>query len=435
MASGLGMIRKILELKAKKFLAMQSLFYAVANSIEALVPFALAPILTRTLDPSEYGIWVLFITYATFLRPIVGLTTQDAIRMHFYDFDQKQLDQFTHTVLYLMMTMALIVSTITLVFSGPLSVAAKFPAGWLVSVVIAAFLFEVFYTALALQQFHNRRKQFLMTQVVQAVLSLILISIFLLEGWGWRGVIVGRMLSLGVAAVISLRTLGYGPSLFLRMPQRSFYRAIASFSVIYWPTGMVIMAVAMTDRVVAAQYLGLEASGMLGVAALFASAYWVVNYSFVLAWTPWLFRKLKAAPTEGMREVVSVSALYFVLASIAAVAFYFVSLFVAPILLGKAFHDAIPLLQYIMIAIVLQGFFMHNMKFLHYDKSVGVMSACSALTIAINLWLAILWAPTMGIRGIMIATAVSFGVTFLISGVLVVARYVNLQQGVKAVVR
>ena len=429
------MMRTAFELKAKKFLATQSLFYAVANSIEAMVPFLLAPILTRTLDPASYGIWVLFITYATFLRPIVGLTTQDAIRMRFYDFDRKQLDQFTHTVLYVMMTMALIALTVTFLFRDALASAATFPPGWLFSVVVAAFLFEVFYTALALQQFHNRRKAFLATQIVQAVLSIALISAFLLYGWDWRGVILGRMLGMAAAALISLRTLGYGPSLFFRMPPRTFYRNIAAFGVLYWPSGMVIMAVAMTDRVVAAQYLGLEASAMYGVAALFASAYWVVNHSFVLAWTPWLFRKLKAAPNEGLREVISVSMLYFVLASIAAVSFYFLSLLVAPILLGEAFHSAIPLLQYIMIAILLQGFFMHNMKFLHYDKSIGIMSAFSALTIVLNLWLSIRWAPGMGIRGIMLATAVSFGVTFLISGVVVVARYVNFQQGVKAVVR
>lgn len=429
------MIRRALELKAKKFLAMQSLFYAVANSIEALVPFLLAPILTRTLDPTAYGIWVLFITYATFLRPIVGLTTQDAIRMRFYDFDQKQLDQFTHTVLFVMLTMAVVVSGLTYVFRDALASAAVFPAGWLVSVVVAAFLFEVFYTALALQQFHNRRKDFLWTQVIQAVLSMTLISAFLLGGWDWRGVILGRMLGMGVAALISLRSLGYGPSLFLRIPARSFYRDIASFGVLYWPAGMVIMAVAMTGKVVAAHYLGVEASAMYGVAALFASAFWIVNYSFVMAWTPWLFRKLKAAPAEGLREVVSVSLLYFVLASVAGVAFYFISLLVAPILLGEAFHSAIPLLQYIMLAIVLQGFFMHNMKFLHFDKDIGMMSACSVLTIVLNLWLSTLWAPVMGVRGIMLAAAVSFGATFLISGILVVARYLNIRQEVKAVVQ
>ena len=429
------MIRKIFELKAKKFLAMQSLFYAVANSIEALVPFLLAPILTRTLDPTGYGIWVLFITYATFLRPIVGLTTQDAIRMHFYDFDQKQLDQFTHTILFVMLTMAVIVSGLSFFFRDALASATKFPSGWLLSVVVAAFLFELFYTALALHQFHNRRKDFLWTQVIQAVLSITFISAFLLAGWEWRGVIMGRMLGMAIATIISLRSLGYGPSLFLRVPPRSFYRDITSFGVLYWPAGMVIMAVAMTDKVVAAHYIGVEAAAMYGVAALFASAFWLVNYSFVLAWTPWLFGKLKAAPAKGLREVASVSMLYFVLASIAAVAFYFTSLLVAPILLGEAFHRAIPLLQYIMLAILLQGFFMHNMKFLHFDKSIGVMSACSALTIALNLWLSILWAPGMGLRGIMLATAVSFGATFLISGMLVIARYGNFQERVKAVVR
>jgi O-antigen/teichoic acid export membrane protein len=174
---------------------------------------------------------------------------------------------------------------------------------------------------------------------------------------------------------------------------------------------------------------------MYGAAALFASAFWIANHSFVLAWTPWLFGKLKAAPVEGMREVLSVSALYFILASIAGVALYFVSLFAAPIVLGEAFHDAIPLLKYIILAIVLQGFFMHNMKFLHFDKDIGLMSACSTLTIVLNIWLSVSWAPTMGIEGIMLAAAVSFGTTFLISGMLVIARYSNLQERAKAVVQ
>lgn len=425
--------KKAFDLGAKGFLAVQSLFYAFANSIEALVPFLLAPILTRMLDPTEYGLWVLFVTYATFMRPIIGLTTQDAIRMRFYDLDAKQLQQFTHTVLFAMTTMAIVGSTLAYLFRDIIADAAKFPAGWLVSVVLAAFLFEVFYTALALHQFHNHRKAFLMTQVVQAVLSLIFIAAFLISGWDWRGVILGRMLGMGLATLISLRILGYGPAMFLRIPQRSFYRDIAKFGAVYWPAGMVIMAVGMTDKVVAAHYLGVSASAMYGVAALFASGFWIFNYSFVLAWTPWLFRKLKAAPTDGLREVISVSLIYFVLSALAGVAFYFVALLIAPILLGEAFYDAIPLLRYIMIAIVLQGYFVHNMKYLHFDKEVRVMSLCSALTIALNIWLSVEWAPTMGIRGIMLATVVSFAVTFAISGLIVIARLANSQEGVKSV--
>lgn len=423
------MIRKAIANNAKAFLAFQSLFYAFANGIEALVPILLAPVLTRMLDPTDYGIWVLFVTYATFMRPIVGLTSQDAIRMRFYDFDEDQLKRFTHTILFVMVVLALFVSAVTMVFSGLLAKATKFPEAWLISVVIAALLYEVFYTVLALQQFHNRRKAFLATQVAQALLSLVFIVAFLLAGWDWRGVVLGRMLSMALASLFSLRSLGFTLSSLLRIPERSFYRNIASFGVMYWPAGAVIMVVATTDKVVAAHYLGVEASAMLGVAWLFASAFWMVNYSFVMAWTPWLFRKLKNLAPGDLQEVVSVSAVYFVLAALAALAFYFFALLVAPIMLGEAFHSAIDLLRYAMLAILMQGYFMHNMKFLHFEKSIEMMSIFSVLTIALNYALSALWVGELGIAGILLATAVSFGAAFLISSVIVIVRYMNTRKG------
>ena len=423
------MIRKAFTLDAKKFLALQSLFYALANSIEALVPFLLAPILTRMLDPTSYGIWVLFITYATFMRPIVGLTTQDAIRMRFYDLDSKQLNQFTHTALVVMASLAVFVSAIALLFGEILARATMFPQFWLVSVVIAAFLYEVFYTALALQQFHNRRRALLLTQVAQAMLSLAFITAFLLAGWDWRGVVLGRMLSMGLATLFSLHSLGFTARALLRVPPRSFYRNIASFGVLYWPAGAVVMVMATADKVIAAHWLGVEASAMYGVAALFASAFWIVNYSFVLAWTPWLFRKLRDRAADGLREVWQVSVLYFLLSALAAAAFYIFALLVAPILLGEAFHSAIPLLRYVMLAIVLQGWFTHNMKFLHFEKRIETMSAFAAATIGANIWLSILWAQSMGIRGIMLATAVSFGGAFLMSGLFVIGRLAGPRKG------
>jgi len=415
-------------MKTKRTLAKQSLFYAVANGVEALVPFLLAPILTRSLGTTDYGIWVLFVTYATFMRPLIGLTAQDAIRMRFYDFDQKQLDQFTHTALFIMTNVLTFGLIVVFLFQDVIAVAAKFPAVWLVSIVIAAFLFEVFYTTLALQQFHGRRWLFLYTQIAQAVLSMTFILIFLSLDWGWQGVILGRMLALGVTVIFSLGRLGLNPATLLRVPPRSFYRNIASFGLLYVPSGMSVMAMAMIDKVVAAHVLGVAASAIYAVAALFASAFWVVNNSFVLAWTPWLFRRLRGDDPQKLREVLSVSGLYFIIASCAAAAIYAFSLWFAPILLGEAFHTAIPLMKYIMIAILLQGFFMHNMKFLHNDRRVSVMSLCSLLAIGLNIWLSMAWAAEYGIKGIMQATIISFGTAFVVSGVLVIIHLTQSSQ-------
>lgn len=406
-------------MKTKRTLAKQSLFYAVANGVEAMVPFLLAPILTRSLTPLDYGIWVLFVTYASFMRPLIGLSAQDAIRMRFYDFDKDQLDQFTHTIFFIMASVLVLGVVGVWALQEPLAAATKFPAEWLVSVVVAAFLFEVFYTILALQQFHEKRLAFLYTQIMQAVLSFGFILVFLYLDWGWQGVIMGRICGLFCAAIISLSRLGFRIKTLFRVPSRSYYRSIARFGLVYVPSGMIVMAMALIDKVVAAHFLGVAASGMYAVAALFASAFWVVNNSFVLAWTPWLFKKLRGDAPQKLQEILSVSALYFVTASAAAAAIYVFSLWFAPILLGEAFHTAIPLMKFIMVAILLQGFFMHNMKFLHNYQRVAVMSGCSLIAIVINLWLSIAWAPQFGVQGIMQATIVSFAVAFVVSGVLV----------------
>lgn len=407
-------------MKTKRTLAKQSVFYGAANGIEALVPFLLAPILTRLLDPSEYGIWVLFITYATFLRPFIGLSAQDAIRMRFYDFDQKELDQYTHTLLFLMTVVMAGCAVVTYLLQDSLAPITKFPAIWLVSIVGAAFLFEVFYTILALNQFHGRRMAFLYAQIMQAVLSMVFILIFLHFDFGWQGVILGRMLSMAITIIISLHFLGYKILRLIRLPERAFYRDISLFGVSYVPSGMIIMAMPMIDKVVAAHFIDVAASALYGVAALFASAFWVVNNSFLLAWTPWLFRRLRGDEPNKLREILSVSGLYFAVSTYAAGVIYIMSIWIAPILLGEAFHTAIPLMRFMMIAILLQGFYMHNMKFLHSYKKVKTMSLCSALALGINMWLSIAWAPELGVKGIMQATIVSFAVVFVISGVITI---------------
>ena len=146
--------------------------------------------------------------------------------MRFYDFDKVQLDRFVHTALFVMLVMAVLATVLVLIFDESFASATKFPEAWLISIVFAAFLFEVFYTCLALLQFQNRRKEFLITQVVQAVLSMVFTVAFLLSGWDWRGVVIGRMMGMAIAIAFSLRSLGYELPSLLRIPRRSFYRNI-----------------------------------------------------------------------------------------------------------------------------------------------------------------------------------------------------------------
>jgi O-antigen/teichoic acid export membrane protein len=107
--------------KLLRRLAGISVFYSFANSIEALSPFLLAIILTRLMVPEDYGIWVLFVSLVAFLRPVVNLTIQDALKMHFYEMDKARLAAFVVSAFYLSVGSALVLGVLAVTFGDSLS--------------------------------------------------------------------------------------------------------------------------------------------------------------------------------------------------------------------------------------------------------------------------------------------------------------------------
>ena len=119
--------------KLFKNLAGISIFYSLANSLEAISPFFLAIILTRFLQPDEYGIWVLFLSLVAFSRPFVNLTIQDALRMNFYEMDEARRGTFVVSAFYLSSGATMLLGLGALLFGDTLSAWLKFPAGWVIS--------------------------------------------------------------------------------------------------------------------------------------------------------------------------------------------------------------------------------------------------------------------------------------------------------------
>jgi len=142
-----------------KNLSQNSAFYTFANSIEAFSPFLLAIILTRQLTPEEYGVWVLFIALVTFLRPLVSLTIQDALRMHFFEMGDAERARFAWSSLCLTTACTATFIAVTLVLAKPLSLALSLPAEWLVTIPVAAYLYAMFYFLLAFNQFAPQARE------------------------------------------------------------------------------------------------------------------------------------------------------------------------------------------------------------------------------------------------------------------------------------
>ena len=405
-----------------KMITKNSVFYTFANSIEALSPFFLAIILTRLLDIDEYGVWVLFAAVVAFLRPLINLTIQDALRMHFYEMDDAERARFVWSSFCLTTICTATLIAIILALSRPLSVALSMPAEWLVTIPIAACLYAAFYFLLAYNQFAHDWRRFLSLHVVQTSASLAFIALLVFNGWGWPGVVIGKIAGLSIGCIFGIYGLVARLQFTNVLKQPPQLSLLAKFGLQYLPTGMGLVAIPLTDRLIVTHVLGLAENGLYGVAALFGSAVFVVINGFLHAWMPWLFRNLGDLPSKG-REIITVSVVFLVLLSLGGVIAHFVAGLIAPLIIGSQFDSAFHMIPWAIAGTVSMGYFYHNQAYLHFRKAILPMSLSSITCITLNAVLSYYGAIYYGVIGVLAATIAAFLIAALISASFIIHRY------------
>ncbi len=405
-----------------KKLAHNSIFYTFANSIEAFSPFLLAIILTRQITPEEYGVWVLFIALVTFLRPLVNLTIQDALRMHFYEMDDAECARFIWSSFCLTTISTAGIVVFTLAFSGPLSAALSLPAEWLVMIPIAAYLYAVFYFLLAYNQFAHNRRRFLSLHIVQTTASLVFIALFVFNGWGWQGVVIGKIAGLAIGCVIGIYWLVSGLQFANVLKQPPQLSRLAKFGLWYLPTGMGLVAIPLTDRLIVTHVIGLAENGLYGVAALFGAAVFVVINGFLYGWMPWLFRNL--GDWQGnSREIITVSVAFLGLLPLGGVIAHFVAGQIAPLIIGNKFDSAFHMIPWAIAGTISMGYFYHNQTYLLFKKAILPMSLSSIACITLNAIFSYYGAIHYGVIGVLAATIAAFLIAALISASFIFTQY------------
>lgn len=404
-----------------------SIIYALANSIEALAPFVLSVVLTRKLSTDEYGVWVLFIALFTFLRPVISLSVHDALKMHYFEMERKSLSEFILSSAFLASSITLLLACLSILGKGQLSVWLKFPEEWIVSIVLTAYLYSIFHFLLTFNQFENNKKRFILLHVIQSGISILMAITLVIYGWSWKGAIIGKssglLIAAGFGAIWLVRDIRF------RINEKVIlkFKELIKFGVHYLPTGLSLVLVPLTDRMIITHFLGLSQNGLYGVAALFGSAFFIAINGFLYAWMPWLFRRLMKYDLRNQAEIRLVSFSFLLLLPVVAFGFYFFCMLVAPFIIGSSFYNAFELIPWVLSAVVMQGYFLHNQAFLLFKKYAVIISSCSFLCVILNIVLSYLWALSYGVKGVIVATAVSYLVSAIISCFFILFAYRNVK--------
>ena len=150
--------------------------YIFASIINAAIPFLLLPVLTRYLDPAEYGEVAVYQVWVSLIGAVCGLSIQGAASRKYYDYEEpdKKIGEFIAACLMLLVSSTLLAFVLILPFSGWISETLGLAKSWLLIGVPFAFFNFIIQLRLGQWQVRKLPKRFGVFQISLSLLNMAL---------------------------------------------------------------------------------------------------------------------------------------------------------------------------------------------------------------------------------------------------------------------
>jgi O-antigen/teichoic acid export membrane protein len=389
------------------------LFYGFSLGIESLIALLLLPILSHSISPAEYGYWSIFIAVAGFLRPCVSMMLHEVIRMKFFRISEHEIT----SIVFLACTIPFLIVLLLFCFGSFTFHLIRNYVGFseeaIGLVLIFSYLHGLFYFLLALFQFRERKLIFISLQVIQTVLSIFFTLLLLHYNYSWLSPVLGRIVALFFAVIFGLyhssvhRIFSYLHMLTYRKV-REFLFCGSSFIL----TGLSLVVIPLTDRVIVAHSEGPEATGYYGIASLFSMSLILYVNAFIFTWQPSLFAYASGKNSSRvffLSRIFFTSLPFFLLLALAA------SWIFLPFLISYDVSKVYPYIVNLCVATSIQGIYMHNYTILQAYQLTFEIAFISLVVVILNVLFDIMFVNSFGPLGAAWATALSFLVGFLLS--------------------
>lgn len=407
----------ILKLRSNTFLT-GSAIYLASNILNAVIPFALLPILTRILNPSEYGEVAMFQTLLGALTAFIGLSLHGAVGRKFYDGNlaENDLREFIGSCLQILCVTTLVTFSVLLTFSGKLSQWLGLDAKWVVLAALTIGATVVVHIRFVQWQVRKKAKSYGMLQVSRSLfdvgLSLLLVVVFV---QGPDGRILAQVIAAGSFALLALWLLkrDYLISFFVWRPD--FIREALQFGVPLIPHVGGMFLLTTVDRFVINSELGLAEAGIYMVAVQFGMALSLVFDAINKAYVPWLFERLKHDNDNEKRQIVRYTYAWYSFILLGAGVAFIVGPWLITLVAGEQYVRAGNVIGWLVLGQVFNGMYLMITNYIFFSKRTGLLSLASIFSGLVNFLLLIVLVRHLGIEGAAYAFCLAMALRFLLS--------------------
>jgi O-antigen/teichoic acid export membrane protein len=388
--------------------------YLITNILNASIPFALLPILTRYLAVEEYGAVSIFQSLINVLVVFCGVTFVGAINRNYFDKGSEStssafLSSGVHLI-FLCFTISLIV---VVMLSGHLSELLGIRPDFIVLALLVSLSNVLILVLLGQWQVRNKAKLYGVFQISHSTINMLLsvISVVIL-GLGVDGRIGSQVISGLVFSLIAFAFLFKNRMIVFKGSNSRDRRELLNFGVPLFPHVVGGVLLNTIDRLIIGSSVGLGAAGVYMLAFQIVSVASIVFDAVNKALLPWLFRELNKNDLDGNRRIVVFTYAWYALILCGAFIGFYVGPYLVTLIAGDAYIEAGSVIGILALGQAFKGMYLMVTNYCFYAKETKWLSLVSIISGVLNVLLLVYFVDIYGVIGAAYAYCTAMAIRF-----------------------
>ncbi len=405
------------KLRSNTFLSGSSV-YLFSNILNAAIPFALLPILTRYLTPAQYGEVAMFQTLLGALGAFVGLSVAGAAGRKYYDshLGEQDLGRFIGACLQVLLVTASMVFTVMFIFQAQFSTWLGLDSKWILLAVASTAATVIIQLRLGQWQVRKKAMKYGALQILQSLMNMalsLLLVVWLLQGADGR--ISGQIWAAAIFALLALWLLKKDELLWFFSWSPVYLKEVLRFGVPLIPHIGGIFLLASVDRFVINAELGLTETGIYMVAVQLAGGMALIFDAINKAYVPWLFERLKRDRFEEKQQIVRFTYIWFGIITVGAGLAFIIGPWLVTAVAGPEYRRAGEVIGWLALGQAFGGMYLMVTNYIFYSKRTGLLSLATIASGLTNIALLLVLIRAVGLEGAAIAFSIAMAVRFLLT--------------------
>ncbi|CNH13117.1 oligosaccharide flippase family protein [Yersinia pekkanenii] len=377
--------------------------YALGDVFVKGFLFISLPLLSRLLDPIQYGYLSLINTATIILYVFISLNLQNAITNR-YMITNENFDSYLLSILYFIIPFQTILLILEPLYRIPVSSFLGVNEKDFFSILLICVMLSYIYIYTCYLQASRQSKRYVIFNIIAKISEITLIFVFayFLTSNKYMSKIYAQMIVNIILIVYVLRVLwklSRGEFKFLYLKEALIF----SLPLIVHVLSNSLLAQA--DRLIINKLMGIYSAGIYSFAYNLGMCVIVVIMAWNSSWQPKLYKLINSKDNDLIKRATYASTvLMFLVCAITMLLSKEMVIFLS----GEKYYDSVPILPLIIIGNSLIHMYLVYVNFVFYKKKTMIISSATLGALAINIVLNYYLIPIFGIAGSAWATVIAY---------------------------